>query len=90
MAQRLVVRRRWDGSHGVKREHTPALQLPVLVLLQQHRPLQPGDGGVIGEDADHLGEAVDLLVDTLPQVGAPQLAPVAGSEVAGRQHVLAG
>ena len=31
---------RGDGSHALGREHAPALQLPVLVLLQQHRTHQ--------------------------------------------------
>jgi len=53
----------------------------VLVLLQQHRPHQAGDGGVVGEDADHAGAALDLLVDAIEQVGAPDLAPVGLWEV---------
>ena len=45
---------------------------------------------IVREDADHLGAPLDLFVDALQQVGAPQLAPVAGWEVAERQDVLAG
>jgi hypothetical protein len=50
-----------DGCHALGGEHAPALQLPVLVLLQQHRPHQAGDGGVVGEGADDTGEALDEL-----------------------------
>ena len=38
----------WDGSHRIEGEHAAALQLPVLVLLQQHRTHQAGDGRVVG------------------------------------------
>ena len=73
-----------DGGHALSVEHAAALQLPVLVLLQQHRPHQAGDGRVVGEDADDASAALllrrrlrlDLLVDPLEQVGAPDLAPV--------------
>ena len=64
-----------DGGHALGGEHAAALQLPVLVLLQQHRPYQAGDRRVVGEDADDAGAALDLLVDPLQQVGAPDLSP---------------
>jgi len=62
----------------------------VLVLLQQHRTHQAGDGSVVGEDPDDAGAAFDLLVHALEQVGAPDLAPVGLREVAEGQHVLLG
>jgi hypothetical protein len=54
----------WDGSHRVEREHAPSLQLPVLVLLQQHCSHQASDRVVAGEGADDAGASFDLLVDT--------------------------
>jgi len=33
------------------------LQLPLVVLLEQHRADQPRDGGLIGDDADDIGAA---------------------------------
>jgi hypothetical protein len=39
------------GGHALGGEHAAALQLPVLVLLQQHRPNQAGDRRVVGEDS---------------------------------------
>jgi len=79
-----------NGRHGLLREHAPALQLPVLVLLRHHRPDQAHNRSIVGKDADNAGSALDLLVEPLEQVGAPQLAPVAGREVATRQHLLPG
>jgi len=81
---------RRNRGHGIQREHASSLQLPVLVLLQQHRTDKPGDGCVIGKDADDTGAALDFLVHALQQVGAPQLAPVLLREVAEGQHVLPG
>jgi len=79
-----------DGGHALSGEHAAALQPPVLVLLQQHRPNQASDGGVVGEDADDPGTALDLLVDPLQEFGAPDLFPVLLGEVAEGQHVLLG
>jgi len=80
----------WDGSHDLGGEHAPALKLPVLVLLQQHRAHQTGDRRVVGEDADHAGAAFDFLVDAFEQVGAPDLFPVLGVDVTESEHVLTG
>ena len=81
---------RGDGSHALGREHAPALQLPVLVLLQQHRTHQAGNRRVVGEDSDHAGTAFDFLIDALEQVGAPDLSPVLVWEVAEGEHVFPG
>ena len=80
----------WDGGHALGRKHPPALQQPVLVLLQQHRPHQAGDRSVVGEDPHDVGAALDLLVEPLEPVGAPDLFPVVLGEVAEGQHVLPG
>jgi hypothetical protein len=50
-----------DGRHAFGGEQAAALQLPVLVLLQQHRPHQASDRGVVGEDADDAGAALGFL-----------------------------
>ncbi len=49
----------FSGAEGL--EGGAALQLPVLVLLQQHRPHQARDGVVGGEDED------EELIQTLQQ-----------------------
>jgi hypothetical protein len=41
------------------------LQLPLVVLLEQHRADQADDRGFIGEDADDIGAAFDLFVEPL-------------------------
>jgi hypothetical protein len=38
------------------------VQLPLVVLLEQHRADQPDNGGFIGEDADDVGAAFDFFV----------------------------
>jgi len=50
-----------DGGHAVGGEHAAALQLPVLVLLQQHRPDQAGDRRVVGKNAHDPGAALGFL-----------------------------
>ena len=48
-----------DLGHGGLGEEAPALQLPLLLLLQQLAANQPGDRGIIGDDADHVDAALD-------------------------------
>jgi hypothetical protein len=48
-----------DEGHALDREHAAALQLPMLVLLHQHRPHQAHDRVVAGDDADNAGAALD-------------------------------
>ena len=55
-----------DLGHGGLGEETAALQLPFLLLLQQLTAHQPCNGGVVGEDADHVGASLDLLVEAFP------------------------
>ena len=77
------------GHRGLG-EEAAALQVPFLLLLQQLASHQPCDRGVVGEDADHVGAALDLLVEALERVGAPDLAPVLLGEVQERQHIVTG
>ena len=42
------------------------LQLPLIVLLEQHRPDQSHDRGLVGEDADDTGEALAGLSEQPP------------------------
>lgn len=60
-----------------------------MLLLQQLAAHQPGDGGVVGEDADLVSAPFDPFVQALERVGAPDLAPVLLEEVQERQHVVA-
>jgi len=47
------------GGNAFGGEHAAAFQLPVLVLLHQHRPNQAGDRGIVREDADDAGAALN-------------------------------
>ena len=79
-----------DGGHALGGEHAAALQLPVLVLLQQHRPHQAGDRGVFGENAHHGGAALYFFIRPLEQVGSPDFFLVGLWEVAEGKHVVPG
>ena len=80
----------WDFSHALGQEHSQALELPVLVLLQQHRAHQAGDRCIVGDDPHDAGAAFDFLVDALEQVGAPDLSSVLIWEVPESEHVFPG
>jgi hypothetical protein len=45
--------------------HLAALLGPFVGLFSEYGTDQPDDGGPVGEDADHVGTAADLLVQTL-------------------------
>ena len=69
--------RRRQLGHGLEL-HVAVLQLPLVVLLQQHGADQADDRGLVGEDADDVGPALDLLVQALQRVGGVQLGRGAG------------
>jgi hypothetical protein len=45
------------------------LEQPLVVLLEQDGADQPGDAGLVGEDADDVGASFDLLIQALQRVG---------------------
>jgi len=57
-----------DGGDGLKGHVAGALDGPFVVLLEQDRADQPGNGGLVGEDADDLGAPLDLAVQPLERV----------------------
>lgn len=66
-----------DGrAHARGREHPLALQLPVLILPEQYGADQTSDCGIVWEDPDDAGVALDFLVDPLEQVVAADPSPV--------------
>src|SRR5215472_1607665 len=67
--------------------HVAVLQLPLVVLLEQHRADQADDRGFVGEDADDIGAAFDFFVEPLKWVGAVQFAAVRLGEIQIRQHI---
>ena len=63
---------------------------PLVVLIGEHGTDESDCGGVVGEDADHVGAAFDLLVQPFERVVRPDLAPVFCRERREREHVGAG
>jgi hypothetical protein len=41
----------------------------LVVLLEQDGADQTYDGGLVGEDADHIGVALDLAVEAFDGIG---------------------
>jgi hypothetical protein len=64
-----------DGVERLKR-HVSALDRPLVVLFEQDRSDQAGDGGRVGEDAHHIGAPLDLAVEAFQRVGAVDLGAV--------------
>jgi len=60
------------------------------VGLDQDAAGQAEQCGRVGEDADDVGAAFDLLVHPLERVVGPDLLPVRGGEVRERGDVLGG
>jgi len=63
---------------------------PLVVLLDQHRADEADCRGVVGEDADDVRSAPNLLVEPLERVGAAELWPVRGREAVEGQEVFFG
>jgi hypothetical protein len=63
------------------------LQLPLIVLLEQYRADQPDDRGLIGEDANDVGAALDFLVEPFERIGAMQFAAVLLGKIEVGQHL---
>jgi hypothetical protein len=63
--ERIVAQR----GHGFQRHITGALHGPLIVLFQEDGTDEPGDGLVVGEDADDFGAALDFAVHALDRIG---------------------
>ena len=48
----------------------------MIILLEQDSADQAGDGICVGEDADDVGAALDLAIESLQRVGGVDLRPV--------------
>ena len=59
-----------DGSHGFKRHIAGALDSPFVTLFHEDGADQARYRGLIGEDADDLGAALDLAVRPLDRIRA--------------------
>ena len=49
--------------------HVAVLELPFVVLLEQDGANEADDAVFVGEDADDIGAALDLLVQPLEGIG---------------------
>jgi hypothetical protein len=56
--------------------HVAAGDGPFVVLFGEDGADEPDDRRAVGEDADDVGAAADLLVQPLERVVRPELAPV--------------
>ncbi len=61
-----IVAQRCDGFQG---HVARALDGPFVVLLEQDGTDEPDDSGLVGEDADDLGAALDLAVEPFQRIG---------------------
>ena len=79
-----------QGCDGFQGHVAGALDGPLVVLLEQDGADEADDGGLVGEDADDLGAALDLAVEALERVGRVQLGPVRRREGHVGEHVVLG
>ena len=71
MLARLGAGGRWCAfGHGLEL-HVAVLQLPLVVLLEQHGADQTDDGRVVGKDADHIRPSLELFVQPFDQIRKP-------------------
>jgi hypothetical protein len=54
---------------GLKGHVAGSLNGPFVVLLEQECADEPDDGIVVGKDADDIGAALDLAVETFDGIG---------------------
>jgi hypothetical protein len=73
-----------DESTQRLKGHVAALQLPLVVLLEQQPSDEARDGGNVREDADDIGAPLDLGIEPLQGVGAVELGPMDLGE--GHEH----
>jgi hypothetical protein len=72
----------WSGCHGGQADgcsiadraesfqgHVASLNRPFIVLLKQDGADQTYDGGLVGEDADHIGALLDPAFQAFQWIG---------------------
>jgi len=64
-----------DGAECFKR-HVTARYSPLVILPQHQLADETDDGGIVGEDVDDIGSALDLIVHPFQPVGGRDLSPV--------------
>ena len=49
--------------------HVAVLELPLVILFEEHGADETDDAVLVGEDADDIGASLDLLVQPLERIG---------------------
>ena len=65
-----------DRRDGFQGHVARPLNRPFIVLFGEDGADEAGDGGFVGKDADDVGAALDLAVETLQRIGGVQLGAV--------------
>jgi hypothetical protein len=68
--------------------HITALQGPLVILFKHHGADQADDGGVVGENADDIGSAFHLGVQTFERIGAVDLGSMGFRESHESEHLM--
>ena len=79
-----------ERSDGFQCHVAGTLDGLFIVLLQQQSTNQPGDCGLVGDDADNVAAAFDLAVEAFDGVGGVYLGAVLGWEAHVGQHISLG
>lgn len=90
----------WSGCHGRQADgciiadgaesfqaHVAPLHRPFVVLLEQDGTDQANDRGLVGEDPDHIGAALDLPVQPFQWIGAVDLGTMLLGECCLCKHI---
>ena len=72
---------------GFQRHVTSTLDGPLIVLFEQDRTDEAGDGFLVWEDAHHLGAALDLAIEPFDWIGGVQLRAMGCREGHVSQHI---
>jgi len=56
--------------------HVSSADGPLIILFTENSADKANNGRLVGKDADHVGAALDLLVDAFQGIGGVDLAPV--------------
>ncbi len=76
-----------QGRYGFQRDVAGSLDGPLVVLLERAGADETDDGVLVGKDADDVGAALDLAVETLERIGGVKLRPMVLGEGHVGQHV---
>jgi hypothetical protein len=76
-----------EGRHGLFGEVAPLGDLPLVVGLDDHRGDEAEGGGVVREDPDDPGAALDLGVEPLDRVRGPDFSFYVSSRTASASMV---